>query len=76
MPDYRANLEKSKNQLLRVLESNETVMRGALSRQLGQIVNEINLLDAGEHWTQASDTKDRICTAEINRIYKTISELK
>ena len=60
---------------MNVLESKETIMRGALTRQLGQIVDEIILLDAGEHWTQQpGDTLGRIVVADLGAQRKTIRQ--
>jgi hypothetical protein len=63
---YRANLEKEKDKLMRMLDSRETAMRGMVAKHLRSLVEEINLLDSGESWTQEpSDTKARIVIADL-----------
>ena len=66
--NYRRQIEGEKWQIEAVQATPEGRTNTRLQRRLNEIVGELILLDAGEHWTQeGSDTAARIVTADLQR---------
>jgi hypothetical protein len=69
---YRANLEKEKAKLQRMLESRETAMRGMVVRHLRRVLEELNTVESDDCWVEPSDTAARIVIADLARAHKVL----
>lgn len=73
MATYRQKLEKQRDELLDILSCDEQELRGTLRRQLGHIAEELDQIDAGQHWTQQeTDTRLNI---KLDLSRKTIKQM-
>lgn len=72
MSNYRTQLETEKERILKLLEISETHGREQLSSRLREIVEQLNQLDGGTHWTQTiGDTQVRITLKDLQDANKT-----
>lgn len=62
----RDRLEARRDQLIRMLQSDETVFRARITNELKDVATQLEALQMGTHWTQAQgDTLAKIVSNEI-----------
>ena len=70
MTTQRQRLEAERDELLSLLNNHYTPApaRPQLAKELRRVVDEIDALDAGKHWTQVQgDTLSRIVINELSK---------
>jgi hypothetical protein len=67
---YRATLEKQRDEILQILGSKNQDLRAQLVKELRHIVDELNALDEARSWVNSLDTQPRIDLGLSKKVYK------